>query len=63
MIKVRGRMPALVKIFFIKFKETVIVSLPEGGKVTIHTDGSVTRTSNFRETFESKKALKSLETN
>lgn len=40
-------MPALVKIFYIKFKETVIVSLPEGQKITIHTDGSVTKSSIF----------------
>ncbi len=44
MIKVRGRIPALVKIFCCKLKETVIVVLPEGGKITIHTDGSVYKT-------------------
>lgn len=44
MVKVRGRIPALVKIFYYKLRETIIVVLPEGGKITIHTDGSVYKT-------------------
>lgn len=41
--KVRGRIPALVKIFKSKLKDTIIISLTGGGKITVNTDGSTNR--------------------
>lgn len=45
MVKSKGRMPSLVKLFAISLSQTLIIMTPEGRRVTVHTDGSITKTS------------------
>jgi len=47
MVKIKGRFPALVKIFYYSLKETLILTMPEGGKITIHMDGTIVKSKSF----------------
>ena len=45
MVKSKGRMPSLVKLFALALSTTLIITTPEGRKITVHTDGSISKTS------------------
>lgn len=45
MVKSKGRMPSLVKLFALTLKTTLIITMPGGKRITVHTDGTISRTS------------------